>query len=81
VLGQKNQQRHGIEHAPAAYAGSDHPQARRGQQTSRLGQELGEVCWHLEIAESTLHRWLARSGGMKADAAKRLRELEAETPG
>lgn len=42
------------------------------------GQELGEVCQHLEIAESTWHRWLAQYGGMKAHEAKRLKELEAE---
>ncbi len=42
------------------------------------GQELDEVCRHLEIAESTWHRWLAQYGGMKANDAKRLKELEAE---
>ena len=42
------------------------------------GQELGEVCRHLEIAESTWHRWIAQYGGMKANEAKRLKELEAE---
>ena len=42
------------------------------------GQELDEVCRHLEIAESTWQRWLAQYGGMKANEAKRLRELEAE---
>jgi len=42
------------------------------------GQELDEVCRHLEIAESTWHRWLARYGGLKASDAKRLRELEGE---
>ena len=67
-----------IEKAPAAHAGSDHPQARRGQQAARAGQELDEVCRHLEIAESTWHRWLAQYGGMKANDAKRLKELEAE---
>ena len=41
-------------------------------------QELNEVCRHLEIAESTWHRWLAQYGGMKANEAKRLKELEAE---
>ena len=76
--GRKNQQRHGIEQAPAAYAGSDHPQARRGQQASAAGQALDEVCRHLEVAESTWHRWLAQYGGMKANDAKRLKELEAE---
>jgi transposase-like protein len=42
------------------------------------GKELDEVCRHLEIAESTWHRWLAQYGGMKANDAKRLKELESE---
>ena len=42
------------------------------------GTELDEVCRHLEIAESTWHRWLAQYGGMKASDAKRLKELEGE---
>ena len=42
------------------------------------GAELDEVCRHLEIAESTWHRWLAQYGGMKANDAKRLKELEVE---
>ena len=67
-----------IEEAPAAHAGSDHPQARRGPQAAGRGKELAEVCRHLEIAESTWHRWLAQYGGMKANDAKRLKELEAE---
>ena len=41
------------------------------------GAELDEVCRHLQIAESTWHRWLAQYGGMKANDAKRLKELEA----
>ena len=50
----------------------------RATNSSRGGQELNEVCRHLEIAESTWHRWLAQYGGMKANEAKRLKELEAE---
>jgi transposase-like protein len=42
------------------------------------GAELDEVCRHLQIAESTWHRWLAQHGGMKASDAKRLKELEVE---
>ena len=42
------------------------------------GRELDDVCRHLEVAESTWHRWLAQYGGMKASDAKRLKELEAE---
>ncbi len=36
------------------------------------------VCKHLEISEATCHRWRAQYGGMKADDAKRPKELEAE---
>ena len=49
-----------------------------GNKLLGAGQELGEVCRHLETAESTWHRWLAQYGGMKANEAKRLKELEAE---
>jgi putative transposase len=42
------------------------------------GQTIGQVCQKLEISEPTLHRWRARYGGMKADDAKRLKELELE---
>ena len=49
-----------------------------GHKQLAAGKELDEVCRHLEIAESTWHRWLAQYGGMKANDAKRLKELEAE---
>jgi putative transposase len=42
------------------------------------GKELAEVVRHLEVSEQTYHRWRNQFGGMKADDAKRLRELERE---
>jgi len=48
-----------------------------GNKLLASGQELDEVCRHLEIAESTWHRWLTQYGGTKANDAKR---LEAHTP-
>ena len=42
------------------------------------GVELDSVARHLQIAESTWHRWVAQYGGMKATDAKRLKELEVE---
>jgi putative transposase len=42
------------------------------------GRDLEEVCRHIEIAESTWHRWVAQYGGMKANDAKRPKELEGE---
>ncbi len=49
-----------------------------GHKQLAAGKDLVEVCRYLEIAESTWHRWLAQSGGMKANDAKRLKQLEAE---
>ena len=49
-----------------------------GHRQLASGKNLDEVCRHLEIAESTWHRWLAQYGGMKANDAKRLKELEGE---
>jgi transposase-like protein len=42
------------------------------------GQSIAQVCQALEIGESTLHRWRNQYGGMKAEEAKRLKELEKE---
>ncbi len=49
-----------------------------GDKLLNEGKDLAEVCRHLEIAESTWHRWKNQFGGMKANDAKRLKELEAE---
>jgi putative transposase len=49
-----------------------------GDKLLGLGKDLDEVCRHLEITESTWHRWRNQYGGMKADDAKRLKELERE---
>jgi transposase-like protein len=42
------------------------------------GLTIGQVCQKLAISEPTFHRWRQQYGGMKADDAKRLKELEAE---
>ena len=49
-----------------------------GDRLLNQGEDLTEVCRQLEIAESTWHRWKAQYGGMKANDAKRLKELETE---
>lgn len=49
-----------------------------GDKMLNEGKDLAEVCRHLEIAESTWHRWKNQFGGMKANDAKRLKELETE---
>jgi transposase-like protein len=42
------------------------------------GTSTPEVAKQLGISEATLHRWRNQYGGMKADAAKRLKELDQE---
>jgi putative transposase len=42
------------------------------------GATVGQVCQKLGVSEQTFHRWRNQYGGMKADDAKRLKELEAE---
>ena len=51
---------------------------REGDRMLNEGKDLTEVVRHLEIAESTWIRWRSQYGGMKADEAKRLRQLESE---
>jgi len=42
------------------------------------GKDIAAVCQALEVSEATFHRWRNQYGGMKADEAKRLKELEIE---
>ena len=42
------------------------------------GKDVGEVARQLEVSEQTYHRWRNQYGGMKADDARRLKELERE---
>ena len=42
------------------------------------GKTIGQIAQSLEISEQTFHRWRNQYGGMKAEEAKRLKELEAE---
>src|SRR6201996_2540286 len=50
-----------------------------GNKLLASGQELAELGRHLEVAESTWHRWVAQYGGMKANDANRSTEPDAET--
>jgi transposase-like protein len=42
------------------------------------GKTIPEAAKELEISEQTFHRWRNQYGGMKADDAKRLKELARE---
>ena len=49
-----------------------------GERLLGEGKSIDEVARHLEITESTWHRWRNQYGGMKAEEAKRLKLLEEE---
>ncbi len=49
-----------------------------GEKLLGEGQTVDEVARHLEITESTWHRWRNQYGGMKTDDAKELKELRKE---
>jgi len=49
-----------------------------GEKLLGQGQSIEEVARHLEITESTPHRWRNQYGGMKAKDATRVKELEKE---
>jgi transposase-like protein len=54
---------------------------RKLREAERLlgeGKTIPEAAKELEISEQTFHRWRAQYGGMKADDAKRLKELARE---
>ncbi len=51
---------------------------REAEATLSMGKTIAEVCQQLGVSEPTLHRWRNQYGGMKADDAKRLKELEIE---
>jgi transposase len=54
---------------------------RKLREADRLlgeGREAAEAAKHLEVSEATLARWRAQYGGLKADDAKLLKELQRE---
>jgi len=51
---------------------------REAEASLSEGQGLAEVCRRLAVSEATFHRWRNQYGGMKAQDAKRLKELDIE---
>ena len=51
---------------------------REAEAMLATGKTIGQVVQSLEISEQTYHRWRNQYGGMKAEEAKRLKELEEE---
>ena len=54
---------------------------RKLSQADRLlaeGKDVADVCRELGVSEQTYYRWRNQFGGLKADDAKRLKDLERE---
>lgn len=51
---------------------------REAEAMMNAGATIGQVCQKLTISEQTFHRWRNQYGGMKANEARRLKELEQE---
>jgi putative transposase len=54
---------------------------RKLREADRLlgaGADIADVARHLEVSEQSYHRWRNQFGGMKADGARRLKDLERE---
>ena len=42
------------------------------------GKDVADVCRQLQVSEQTYYRWRNQFGGLKAEDAKRLKDLERE---
>jgi transposase-like protein len=42
------------------------------------GKDVADICRELQVSEQTYYRWRNQFGGLKADDAKRLKELKRE---
>ena len=51
---------------------------READAMSAAGRSIAQIVQQLGVSEQTFHRWRAQYGGMKADEARRLKELEIE---
>ena len=51
---------------------------RQAEARLAAGASIPETARELGISEATFHRWRNHYGGMKADAMKRLKQLESE---
>ena len=51
---------------------------KTAEQLTAQGKTVADVCRAIEVTQSTYHRWKQQYGGMQAEEAKRLTQLEKE---
>jgi transposase-like protein len=64
----------GKKHTPEQIIGK----LREAEAELNGGVSIAAVCQKLAVSEQTFHRWRNQYGGMKSDAARRLKELQEE---
>jgi transposase-like protein len=72
--------RHDHGYEEAALAGAGGAQARAADRLLAEGKDVAAVCRELTVCEQTYYRWRNQFGALKAEDAKRLKELERENP-
>ena len=61
-----------------AHTGAGGPQTHPSRSAAGEGKDVADVCRELQVSEQTYYRWRNQFGGLKADDAKRLKDLERE---
>jgi putative transposase len=51
---------------------------KTAEQLIAQGKAVADVCRAIEVTQPTYHRWKQKYGGMQAEEAKRLTQLESE---
>jgi putative transposase len=75
-VGRKAREDHGDEEA--AHPGAGCAQVVAADRLLAEGKDTAAVCRELGVSEATYHRWRNQFGGLKAEDAKRLKDLERE---
>jgi putative transposase len=64
--------------AHQAHGGANHSQAQNCRAADRPGQTVADIWGVIEVSQPKYHRWRQQYGGMQAEEAKRLTQLEKE---
>jgi len=67
----------GLDHEThQAHGRTDHPHAQNGRAVDRQEKTVDEACQVIEETQPTYHCWRQQFGGMQAEEATRLTQLE-----
>lgn len=71
--------RRGLHHEPHRHTAEQIiRKLKTAEQLIAQGKTVADVCRAIEVTQPTYHRWKQQYGGMQAEEAKRLTQLEME---